>query len=90
MRARSFIRLLISVAVPWFVGWRFMSKDKPHRSERKYVAIDPRDPASDVQSGPNPVRAAGPASMRSGKTLKWDKVDQAADESFPASDPPSF
>jgi hypothetical protein len=34
------------------------------------------------------VRNAGPDAMRS--DLKdWDKADQASDESFPASDPPS-
>lgn len=35
------------------------------------------------------VRSAGPASMRS-KPKSWDEVDQASDESFPASDPPSY
>lgn len=35
-----------------------------------------------------PVRSAGPEAMRD-KPDKWDNVDQAMDESFPASDPPS-
>jgi hypothetical protein len=34
------------------------------------------------------VRNAGPDSMRD-KPDDWHKVDQASDESFPASDPPS-
>jgi hypothetical protein len=34
------------------------------------------------------VRSAGTEGMRS-DPKHWDKVDQAADESFPASDPPS-
>lgn len=34
------------------------------------------------------VRDAGPDHMRD-KPRKWDHVDQASDESFPASDPPS-
>jgi hypothetical protein len=34
------------------------------------------------------VRNAGPAAMRSPDT-DWDKVDEASDESFPASDPPA-
>lgn len=34
------------------------------------------------------VRNAGPDSMRSNPP-KWDKQDQAGDESFPASDPPA-
>lgn len=35
-----------------------------------------------------PVRNAGPDSMASDPP-KWGKVDEASDESFPASDPPS-
>ncbi|MET0588248.1 MAG: hypothetical protein ABWZ75_06960 [Novosphingobium sp.] len=34
------------------------------------------------------VRNAGPESMRSDPP-QWDRVDEASDESFPASDPPS-
>jgi hypothetical protein len=36
---------------------------------------------------PTPVRSAGPEEMRD-PPHRWDKVDQALDESFPASDPP--
>lgn len=36
------------------------------------------------------VRSAGPEGMRDPPVGNWDRVDQAADESFPASDPPSF
>lgn len=34
-------------------------------------------------------RDAGPDNMTN-PPRTWDKVDQAADESFPASDPPSY
>ena len=34
------------------------------------------------------VRNAGPDAMSSGAG-QWDRVDQASDESFPASDPPA-
>lgn len=35
-----------------------------------------------------PVRDAGPEHMEN-PPRKWDKLDEALDESFPASDPPS-
>ncbi len=34
------------------------------------------------------VRNAGPAAMASGSP-QWDRIDQASDESFPASDAPA-
>lgn len=44
------------------------------------------------QVGPGPaneqIRPAGPDSMRD-RPKTWDDVDEAADESFPASDPPA-
>lgn len=36
------------------------------------------------------IRDAGPQFIRDDMGEDWDKVDQASDESFPASDPPSF
>ena len=35
------------------------------------------------------TRPAGPESMRN-PPKQWDKVDEASDESFPASDPPAY
>jgi hypothetical protein len=57
--------------------------------EGKHAAIDPKDPAADREAGHAAVRAAGREGMRSDDEREWDKVDQAVDESFPASDPPS-
>lgn len=35
------------------------------------------------------VRDAGPEHMRDGEAHDWDQTDEASDQSFPASDPPS-
>lgn len=45
-------------------------------------------PAKEARSS-GYVRDAGPEAMRDPPS-HWDRVDQAADESFPASDPPAI
>ncbi|WP_425517168.1 hypothetical protein [Sphingomonas yunnanensis] len=49
----------------------------------RVVAPPPRSPAP-------PVRDAGPESMVDRESRGWDKVDEGSDESFPASDPPTY
>lgn len=36
------------------------------------------------------TRSAGPDGMRDATRRDWDHVDEAVDESFPASDPPAY
>jgi len=63
------------------------NKDDVLKDKAAAAVADGRKPAprqSDVQ-----VRDAGPQGMRSGVRRQWTAVDEAADESFPASDPPA-
>lgn len=39
--------------------------------------------------GEGDVRSAGPEGMRRETGRRWSSIDQASDQSFPASDPPS-
>lgn len=42
-----------------------------------------------AKGSPGHVRDAGPDAMADDDGKKWGSVDEASDESFPASDPPS-
>jgi hypothetical protein len=85
MGANWFLRLFAAGAAFWAGTWlAVFGAAKP----RKHVAIDPREPAAQPDVGPPVVRSAGPEAMRS-DVEHWDEVDQAIDESFPASDPPA-
>jgi hypothetical protein len=61
---------------------------KPEKPDDKAAALkDKKKPGpkeADVQ-----VRPAGPDAMRDKPKKDWTPEDQAADESFPASDPPA-
>jgi len=42
-----------------------------------------------AHEGESPVRDAGPDAMRDPPQRGWSDVDEASDQSFPASDPPA-
>lgn len=65
-----------------FVGYRLWQEF----GEKKHAAFAPGQGSAGNAS---PVRDAGPHAMRDGARREWSKVDQASDESFPASDPPA-
>lgn len=65
-----------------YVGYRYLKREQVHEGRAAF--------ASGETDGANfaKVRHAGPEGMRS-NPKKWDKTDEASDESFPASDPPA-
>ncbi|MBV1690313.1 hypothetical protein KRR38_22165 [Novosphingobium sp. G106] len=73
------LKLAFASAVAYGV-FRYVNRERPLR--RAAFA------AGESTAGAVEVRNAGPDSMRS-DLPEWDKVDQASDESYPASDPPA-
>jgi hypothetical protein len=65
-----------------YVAYRMWDRERGHDAHAAF--------ASGEAGGENfaKVRNAGPESMRD-KPPEWDRVDEAVDESFPASDPPA-
>jgi len=57
---------------------------------RKKAAIAVHEAEQVPVDSPSLVRGAGPHAMRDTPVRRWDQVDQASDESFPASDPPAY
>jgi hypothetical protein len=68
-------------ASPWIRGKLSKAQTKTA------IAID--EDECEVEEAPAVVRSAGPDAMRDAPVRRWDRVDEAADESFPASDPPA-
>jgi hypothetical protein len=70
----SVLRLGLSLAAIGVAAWTAYALSPPRRMHTRRLHF-------------MPVRDAGPANMES-PPLEWDRVDEAVDESFPASDPP--
>ena len=84
---------IIAVGAAAIVGFGaalFVRKRRRRDDEERPAPAHARnrtEPGPAGQSGAG--RSAGPEAMRD-PPRDWEKVDQAADESFPASDPPAI
>ncbi len=62
-----------------------LSRKASERGEGARAAFAGDQPGA----GSNAVRDAGPEAMRDPPVAPWTAVDEASDQSFPASDPPA-
>ena len=74
-----------AAAAGYFLSKRFMRGDDT--ASRFAPALSGKRPLGPVGDSGN-ARSAGPEAMRD-PPREWSKVDEASDESFPASDPPA-
>lgn len=75
------ILILLALSAGAYAISRRSGRGAPQRS----AAFAGGQPAS----GPHPVRDSGPEAMRDPPQGQWSSVDEASDQSFPASDPPA-
>lgn len=68
-----------------YVGYQYYQKNFGKTADQSAPAFAGGQPSSEHTN----VRDAGPDAMRDDTAADWSKTDQASDESFPASDPPS-
>lgn len=74
---------LAALGTAAYVGYRYFMDRQTDQSPAAF-ATGQGSPGNFSQ-----VRDAGPDAMASDARREWSKEDQASDESFPASDPPS-
>ncbi len=74
-----------AAAVGFVFGRRMLATHRHDKGDAP--ALNVKKPAGPVGNSGS-ARAAGPESMRD-PPKEWTEVDEASDESFPASDPPA-
>lgn len=83
---RGFAGMLGGFALAWITARALRRRIAPARADRHSAAF--RDRETDAENF-DQTRSAGPGAMRDGIRRPWEAIDQAIDESFPASDPPA-
>jgi hypothetical protein len=73
---------LAALGAVGYAVYKYATRQEPHN--KAAFAHGEGQPENFTQ-----IRNAGPAAMRDTPGREWQKVDQASDESFPASDPPA-
>ena len=86
--ARMTFGLVVVAGAAWLLLDRLGRSAREGRVGRRHPAL--ARPAGAPGSDMTPIRPAGPEAMRDPPRNGWDKVDEAEDESFPASDPPAY
>jgi hypothetical protein len=76
---------LLAAGAGGYALWQWSKRNAANQDHAAAFATGETDSANFDQT-----RSAGPDGMKSEVRRDWDKVDQAADESFPASDPPAY
>lgn len=85
-RLRGFAGILGGITLAWLAARAISRRTAPAKADRHSAAF--RDRETDAENF-DQTRSAGPDAMRDGIRRPWEAIDQAIDESFPASDPPA-
>lgn len=78
-------KMIGGAALVWFAGRALRKPEEAVKDEGHSAAFGDRE--TDRENF-DQTRSAGPDAMRDETRRPWEPIDQALDESFPASDPP--